>query len=232
MGLVQASCNPFKEDRALKGVDLGEMKNEVLSKFEPLLKGMTITFGTLKRVSEIKAEQGSVGFTYKDLVAIYGNSPSFKVQGGEKMVDIIKNISDNLYKRLSTKQKEMLDKITVNGWDVVMANSGGHKCITNISGLSYLLRDSKKDETSTYDNPKLQTISDYTGSNTFVNDIKGKLKKYNFLTDPQISAAIRQIEKEGGIQPKDEKENEISSYVDLTKAIQDEFVRVLNSKID
>lgn len=232
MGLVQASCNPFKEDRALKGVDLGEMKNEVLSKFETLLKGMTITFGTLKRVSEIKAEQGSVGFTYKDLVAIYGNRPSFKVQGGEKMVDIIKNISDNLYKRLSTKQKEMLDKITVNGWDVVMANSGGHKCITNISGLSYLFRDSKKDETSTYDNPKLQMISDYKGTNTFVNDIKGKLKKYNFLTDPQINAATRQIEKEGGIEPQGESKNKISSYVDLTKAIQDEFVRVLNSKID
>jgi hypothetical protein len=124
-----------------------------------------------------------------------------------------------------------LDKITVNGWDVVMANSGGHKCITNISGLSNLLRDSKKDETSTYDNPKLQAISDYTGNNTFVNDIKGKLKKYNFLTDPQINAAIRQIEKEGGIQPKEEKENEISSYVELTKAIQDEFVNVLNQKI-
>jgi len=231
MGLVQASCNPFKEDRALKGVDLGEMKNEVLSKFEPLLKGMTITFGTLKRVSEIKAEQGSVGFTYKDLVAIYGNRPSFKVQGGEKMVDIIKNISNNLYKRLSTKQKEMLDKITVNGWDVVMANSGGHKCITNISGLSYLFRDSKKDETSTYDNPELQMISDYNGTNSFVNDIKGKLKKYNFLTDPQINAAIKQIKKEKGIQPKEEEETKISSYVELTKAIQDEFVRVLNSKI-
>jgi hypothetical protein len=230
MGLVQASCNPFKGDRALKGVDLGEMKNEVLSKFEPLLKGMTITFGTLKRVSEIKAEQDSVGFTYKDLIAIYGNRPSFKVQGGEKTIDIIKNISENLYKRLSTKQKEMLDRISVNGWDVVMANSGGHKCITNISGLSYLFRDPKKDETSTYDNPKLQAISDYTGNNTFVNDIKGKLKKYNFLTDPQINAAIRQIEKEGGIQPK-EGETKISSYVDLTKEIQDEFVRVLNNKI-
>jgi hypothetical protein len=63
-----------------------------------------------------------------------------------------------------------------------------------------------------------------------VNDIKGKLKKYNFLTDPQINAAIRQIEKEGGIQPKED-ENKISSYVDLTKAIQDEFVSVLNQKI-
>ena len=84
MGLVQASCNPFKKDRALKGVDLGEIKNEVLSKFEPLLKGITVSFGTLKRVSEISAEEGSVGFTYKDLIALYGNSPSFNIGAGEK----------------------------------------------------------------------------------------------------------------------------------------------------
>ena len=232
MGLVQASCNPFKKDRALKGVDLGEIKNEVLSKFEPLLKGITVSFGTLKRVSEISAEEGSVGFTYKDLIALYGNSPSFNIGAGEKTVEIIKNISDNLSKQLTYKQKELLEKSTVNGWDIVMANSGGHKCITNISGLSYLFRDGKKGETSTYDDPKLQSISDYSGTNTFVNDIKGKLKKFNSLSDKQIDAAIRQIEREGGAQPKEETETKISSYVDLTKAIQDEFVRVLNSKID
>mgnify|MGYP000232640296 CR=1 FL=1 len=34
----------------------------------------------------------------------------------------------------------MLDKIGVNAWDLIQANSGGHKCITNISGLQYLGR--------------------------------------------------------------------------------------------
>jgi hypothetical protein len=33
-----------------------------------------------------------------------------------------------------------LDKIGVNAWDLIQANSGGHKCITNISGLNYLGR--------------------------------------------------------------------------------------------
>lgn len=32
MGLVQASCNPFKKDRELKGVNLGEIAQEVLTK--------------------------------------------------------------------------------------------------------------------------------------------------------------------------------------------------------
>ena len=38
MGLVQASCNPFKKDRALKGVNLGDIAQEVLKEVEPQLK--------------------------------------------------------------------------------------------------------------------------------------------------------------------------------------------------
>ena len=34
LGLVQASCNPFKKERELKGVNLGEIAQEVLSKWK------------------------------------------------------------------------------------------------------------------------------------------------------------------------------------------------------
>ena len=34
LGMVQASCNPYKKERALKGVNLGEIKDEVLNKFK------------------------------------------------------------------------------------------------------------------------------------------------------------------------------------------------------
>lgn len=44
------------------------------------------------------------------------------------------------YKELTEQQFEMLDKIGVSAWDLIQANSGGHKCITNISGLNYLGR--------------------------------------------------------------------------------------------
>ena len=33
-----------------------------------------------------------------------------------------------------------LDQYSVPVWDVIQANSGGHKCITNISGLNYIGR--------------------------------------------------------------------------------------------
>jgi hypothetical protein len=41
---------------------------------------------------------------------------------------------------MTEEEKNMLDKIGVNAWDLIQANSGGHKCITNISGLQYLGR--------------------------------------------------------------------------------------------
>ena len=33
--------------------------------------------------------------------------------------------------------------LSINGWDMVQSQSGGHKCITNMSGLSYFGKDGK-----------------------------------------------------------------------------------------
>jgi hypothetical protein len=234
LGLVQASCNPFKEDRALKGVDLGEMKDVVLSKFESLLKDMKITFGEIKRLSEFKTDYSSVGFTYKDFVALYGNRESFSTKGvNENILKIIENISTKLYRTLSDKQKELLNKISINGWDIVQANSGGHKCITNISGLSYLYRNNPvKFEMNTPD--EVKPILNYLGTNKFVNDLQYKYNKFGSLSDKQIEAAMKIIEKENQSigSEGEEKEPEIRTYVELTKAIQREFVRVLNDEIE
>jgi hypothetical protein len=145
-GLVQSSCNPYKKERALKGVDLGEIKDEVLDVFKGELTSQKITFGTLKRLSEMGTEYGSVGFTFKDMMAIYGNSPSFKIQGDYgSLRDILSNISSRLYRSLSEKQRMLLDKVSVNGLDVIKANSGGHKCITNISGINFLYSGKKQE---------------------------------------------------------------------------------------
>ena len=144
MGIVQASCNPFKEDRKLKGINLGEVKDVVLSKWESKLKEKPVSLYTIKRVSEMSAGEGSVGFTFKDFMSIYGKSPSLKVFGRkETLFPIIENIMDRPYRNLSVKQVALLDKVVLNGRDIINANSGGHKCITNISGINSLYR--KKD---------------------------------------------------------------------------------------
>ena len=150
MGLVQASCNPFKESRALKGVNLGEIKDEVLSKWESQLKSREIPLSTIKWVSESGMNTESVGFTFKDFVALYGEK--FKqMDSGRKLLEILGNIMTKPFKSLSPKQQELMDKITINAWDLIQSNSGGHKCITNISGLNYLGRPTRPGKTNKAD---------------------------------------------------------------------------------
>ena len=148
MGLVQASCNPFKKDRELKGVNLGDIAQEVLSKWEDQLKQRTIPLSTIKWVSETSVGPESIGFTFKDFDALYGGK-FISMDGGEKVLNHIKDMMDTPFSDLTEEHRVMLDKIGINAWDLIQANSGGHKCITNISGLNYLGR-SKRPPTGGY----------------------------------------------------------------------------------
>jgi len=147
LGLVQASCNPFKKERELKGVNLGEIAQEVLSKWEGQLKEKEISLSTIKWISESGKDFGpeSVGFTFKDFVALYGNKYKTKENGREELTHI-GEMMETPFSELPEEHKQMLDNITINAWDLIQANSGGHKCITNISGLSYLGRSKRPPE--------------------------------------------------------------------------------------
>lgn len=139
MGLVQASCNPFKEERELKGVNLGEIAQEVLSKWEGQLKEKIIPLSTIKWVSETAFKEGSVGFTNADLEAFYGDKIR-SIEGGEKKMEQLKEIMDIPSNELTDEQWSVLDRLGVPAWEMIQANSGGHKCITNISALNYFGR--------------------------------------------------------------------------------------------
>lgn len=141
LGLVQASCNPFKKERSLKGVNLGEIANEVLSKWESKLKDKNVSLSTIKWVSESGKEFSpeSVGFTFRDFAALYGKSYTTMDNGKEKLIEIGK-LMEKPFSELTEEEMSLLDNINVTAWDIIKANSGGHKCITNISGLSFLGR--------------------------------------------------------------------------------------------
>ena len=139
LGLVQASCNPFKKDRELKGVNLGEIKDEVLQKWKSQLQDRTIPLSTIKYIAETAMGPDSVGFTFKDFDAIYGGK-IMMMDNGEQILENLKSIIDKPFSDLTEPERQILDKIGVNAWDLIQANSGGHKCITNISGLNYLGR--------------------------------------------------------------------------------------------
>lgn len=181
IGLVQASCNPFKKDRELKGINLGDIAQEVLSRWESKMKEKEISLSTLKWISESSKEFGeqSVGFTFKDFAAIYGDKYRTMDDGREKLTEI-GELMLKPFSKLEDDEKEVLDGVTVNSWDIVQANSGGHKCITNISGLNFLGRSKRPPE-----------------------------GKYKY--DPN---------------------KEDAPYIKFTKMIQDEFVRILQEKIN
>jgi hypothetical protein len=181
LGLVQASCNPFKGERQLKGVNLGEIAQEVLSKWEDQLKQREIPLSTIKWVSESSKDfnQESTGFTFKDFVALYGKEYKTMEDGREKLYHI-GEMMEMPFSELPEEHRKMLDDITVNAWDFIQANSGGHKCITNISGLNFM------------------------GRNT------------------------RPPQNTGGYS----RESEDAPYVKFTKMIQNEFVKLLQEKIN
>ena len=139
MGLVQASCNPFKKERELKGVNLGEIAQEVLSKWEGQLKEKIIPLSTIKWVSESSIQEGSVGFTNADLEAFYGDKVR-SLEGGDMKMDRLKEIMNKPSNKLTDEEWMVLDKLGVPAWEMIQANSGGHKCITNISALNYFGR--------------------------------------------------------------------------------------------
>tara|TARA_R110000765_G_scaffold30851_2_gene72537 strand:- start:53 stop:1780 length:1728 start_codon:yes stop_codon:yes gene_type:complete len=146
MGLVQASCNPFKEERALKGINLGEIAQEVLGKIEPELKIHMIPISVIKRIGETKATDDSIGFKTSDLFALYKDNLQNMPSTDSSDYDMVVNIIDMPWERLTDTQKEVLDNIKVSAWDVIQANSGGHKCITNISGLNFFSRATRNPE--------------------------------------------------------------------------------------
>ena len=201
VGMVQASCNPFKEERALKGVNLGEIKDEVLEMFSPELKRQVLSFKIIKKIAEREATPESVGFTSKDMMALYGKMPSFDPE-----------------------------RQTINGYDFLHANSGGHKCITNISGINFLY--SGYDKPYTKDLPEeTLPIANYEGDNNFVKDIKQKLLRFRKLSEKQIEAALNQIRREG-IKFEDNMESGPNrTYSDLVRDMKDAFVELLNDKI-
>jgi hypothetical protein len=144
LGLVQASCNPFKKERELKGINLGEIAQEVLSKWESQLKEKKVSLSTIKWISESGKDFNpeSVGFTFKDFTALYGDK--FKsVEGGAEYLMKVRELMNKPFTDLTEDEMSLLDSIGVSTWDLIQANSGGHKCITNISGLNYLGRSNR-----------------------------------------------------------------------------------------
>jgi hypothetical protein len=152
MGLIQVSCNPFK-DKRLEDINLGDVAKEVLAKHKPKLERYYISLESVKREFETSQDwkqmqkaEGSdyqgVGFKYSDLEAFYKDcvyeKPGDKVIKYDIDNEEMRDAMNTIYDDLSYDQKKLLNTKKVPVWELIVRNSGGHKSITNISGLNFL----------------------------------------------------------------------------------------------
>jgi hypothetical protein len=99
------------------------------------------------------------------------------MDGGEKALEKIREMMEKPFKDLTDEEKSLLDKIGINSWDLIQANSGGHKCITNISGLNYLGR-SKRPPVGTYKyDPEKEDAPYVKFTKMVANEFENKLKE-------------------------------------------------------
>jgi hypothetical protein len=187
MGLIQVSCNPFKE-KSLKDINLGEIAKEVLAKHEPMLKRYYISLESVKKEFETsqdwkqmsKAEGDDyegVGFKYSDLEAFYSDCVYRKEDKSIVRVDIseegIKSAMNTIYSDMTDEQKSYLSEIKIPVWEIIIRNSGGHPSITNISGLNFL-KYNKKMLKITYNTEKYVDVLKVL-ARELINNLKEKI---------------------------------------------------------
>jgi len=102
MGLIQVSCNPFKEKK-LQDINLGEIAKEVLGKYESGFKRYFISLEAIKNVYEtsqdwtqmmraIGEEYQGIGFKFSDLEAFYMDCIYYKQEKVSNILDKVVEI--------------------------------------------------------------------------------------------------------------------------------------------
>lgn len=196
MGLIQVSCNPFKE-KILKQINLGAITTEVLAKYKYQLSNINVPISDIKRINEdeitkMKTKYGpdyeAIGFTFGDLKAFYPTAINYlpnrkendmktkatlDLNGNSPLVKMVEDCMSKPYAEWSYKEKDEMSWLRIPVMTIIEVNSGGHPSITNIQGLNYL--GSRKDLLK-----RLFNTEDYTEvmkllADEFINNLKGKI---------------------------------------------------------
>ncbi len=186
LGLVQVSCNPFKEKK-LKDINLGEIAKEVMSSHQLVLSKILVSLDSIKKEFEtsqdwkkMQKDEGpdyvGVGFKYSDLEAFYSDC----IYSGGKVIDLssanLKKDMDTVYDNLTESQISNLKNYKISAWELITRNSGGHPSITNIQGWGFLKynRDAMK---LAYDTEKYTDVMKKI-AREFVDNLKDKIDLY------------------------------------------------------
>ena len=161
MGLIQVSCNPFREKR-LKSVNLGEIAKSVLAKFKYQLSNINIGIADIKRMNEDEIEKmrsrygenyRGMGFRMSDLRSLYSDCIVYlpgRKRGDMKTrsklnldepgeeVDLLEQWMDKNYDRWPKEVAQEINQLKIPVLEIIKQVSGGHPSITNIQGFSYM----------------------------------------------------------------------------------------------
>lgn len=161
MGLIQVSCNPFKEKR-LKSINLGDITKKVLSKYKYELSNVRIGISDIKRINEdeiqkMKSKFGknynAMGFRMSDLESLYKDSIVYlpnrengdlktrgilDLSGDSHEVDLLRTWMDKNKSEWPYEVSEEINHMKIPVLDIILSSSGGHPSITNIQGFSYM----------------------------------------------------------------------------------------------
>jgi hypothetical protein len=140
-GLVQASKNPFKTGSS--PVNLGDIGKKIIANRRSELESIEITLRTIKRSKEFdirkKGATNAFGFTMDDLKALFDDAvkglPDWESNPYKR--EMLDGIANKPYTQLSDEEKAILEDVTVTAYDIISKGSGGHKNITNISGINF-----------------------------------------------------------------------------------------------
>ena len=252
MGLIQVSCNPFKEKK-LKDINLGEISKEVLAKHEPVLSKLYVSLESLKKEFEtsqdwkqmakaVGADYEGVGFRFSDLKAFYADCV-YRQEGGKVIaVDIesgkgIKDTMDKIYDNMSEEEKSLLKEYKIPVWEIIIRNSGGHPSITNIAGLNFLKYNRRGLELS-YGTEKYVDVLKKMARD-FINTLKEKIDIAN--AGEKVEYTAKGIELLGGdtnenfeyhLQDKDSEETKQVTRDEFVQAGVDKAMKTSKIEID
>ena len=103
-----------------------------MSKFKSKLQSIDITLDTIKYFFEKKIKKedtNAMGFTFNDLMALF--EKDIKGIGGGSWRELVADITNKTYNKLSRKQQDILKKVSITAWDLMISQSGGHPNISN-----------------------------------------------------------------------------------------------------
>lgn len=150
IGMMQVSKNPWNENK--ENINLGELvlddifKNKVAPKLHT--DKYKISLLAIKRVNESQynAENNSIGFDYDGMLAVYPKLEELFSKFSTRYQNVIRKYMNWKPTDFEEQPTEEVDKaldilgrkLYVYLSDIVLANSGGHPSITNLTGFEYL----------------------------------------------------------------------------------------------